>query len=415
MTFESQSTAGRERPLRQQVLVLYLATSSLRSRVVSWSAYDGASYKEPDTGEDFEPPYRTGFDALCDGWRLLAASPLLPAYPGTEYLTSHQKFEFFFERLAPASPDGHPGADRPEASGARPPGVLGETGQAARTGPNGRDNLLSTEQVAEFVARGFLVFEALVPEEVNGVAASEVADERSGLRRRYPQGSPLKQCFSDYPGLSRMIGLPAVRGIVESLVGPDPIYDHHAVHWRQPGDRSQDLHADAVIDLRAAFDIQLMYYPEAVSPDAGGTLLIPGSHLRRINETDIGRYQNFAGQVPLSCPAGTVAVLHHGLWHCGRRNRTDRLRYMFKLRLGARARQVRLWDTADLHDESVEGRVEQLLSAAEPWYEAATARLEQLQRAALWRRLTDDPTFQVEYWLGRLENQGSPRLADLVP
>ena len=222
MTLESQSTAGRERPLRQQVLVLYLATSSLRSRVVSWSVYDGASYKEPDTGEDLEPPYRTGFDALCDGWRLLAASPLLPAYPGTEYLTSHHKFEFFFERLAPASPDGHSGVARPEASGARPPGVPGETGQAARTRPNGRDNLLSTEQVAEFVARGFLVFEALVPEEVNGVVVSELADERSGLRRRYPQGSPLNQCFSHYPGLSRMIGLPAVRGIVESLVRPGP-------------------------------------------------------------------------------------------------------------------------------------------------------------------------------------------------
>lgn len=415
MTLESETRAGREHPLRQQVLVLYLATSSLRSRVVSWSMYDGASQVEPDTGEDVEPPYRTGFDALCDGWRLLAASPLLPAYPGTEYLTSHHKFEFFFERLATASPDGHRGGAQAEASGACPPGLPGTSRQEARTGPRGRDNLLSTEQVAEFVARGFLLFEGLVPEDVNAIAASELADERSGLRRWYPQGSSLDQCFADYPGVSRMIRQPAVRGIVESLVGPDPIYDHHAVHCRKPGDRSQDLHADAIIDLRATFDIQLMYYPEAVGPQAGGTLLIPGSHLRRINETDVGRYQNFAGQIPLSCPAGTVAVLHHGLWHCGRRNRTDRLRYMFKLRLGARVAQVRLWDTADLHDESVERRVEQLLSAAEPWYEAATGRLEQLQRAALWRRLTGDPTFQVEYWLGRLENQGSPTLADLVP
>ena len=32
-----------ERLVRQQVLVLYLATSSLQSRVVSWSMYDGAS------------------------------------------------------------------------------------------------------------------------------------------------------------------------------------------------------------------------------------------------------------------------------------------------------------------------------------------------------------------------------------
>ena len=90
-------------------------------------------------------------------------------------------------------------------------------------------------------------------------------------------------------------------------------------------------------------------------------------------------------------------------------------RYMFKLRLGARANQVRLWDTSDLLDEAVQARVEDLLGRPEPWYEAPTARLEQLQRAALWRRLTGDPEFQVEYWLGRLENQRQPRLADLVP
>ena len=269
--------------------------------------------------------------------------------------------------------------------------------------------------MAEFVARGVLIFEGLVPDEINSIASAELADERSRLRYRYPRGSGLDACFGDYAGVSAAIGLPAVQGVISSLVGPDPVYDHHAVHSRLPGDPSQQLHADAIIDLRAAFDIQLMYYPDEVGPDAGGTLLVPGSHFRRINERDIGRYQNMVGQIGLSCPSGTIAVLHHGLWHCGRRNRTDQTRYMFKLRLGARANQVRLWDTSDLLDEAVQARVEDLLGRPEPWYEAPTARLEQLQRAALWRRLTGDPEFQVEYWLGRLENQRQPRLADLVP
>jgi hypothetical protein len=88
---------------------------------------------------------------------------------------------------------------------------------------------------------------------------------------------------------------------------------------------------------------------------------------------------------------------------------------MFKLRLGAQVPQVRLWDTSDLEDAHVLRRVERVLSTSEPWYEAATARLEQVQRAALWRKLSGNRDFQVEYWLGRLENQASPRLVDLMP
>lgn len=410
-----------ERLVRQQVLVLYLATSSLQSRVVSWSMYDGASNDVTDTGENRHAPYETGLDALRDGWRLFQASPLLPAYPGTEYLTSHHKFEFFFERLAAAPSGGNVRAREPQQNSAAIPGPVGQSTAALATdsegvnGPAGRDHLLSSEQVAEFVANGFLLFEGLVPEEINGVAGEELRDEHSALRQRYPHGLALNECFREFPGVREMLSLPTVRGLLQSLVGPQPVYDHHAVHARKPDEPSQDLHADAIIDLRAAFDIQLMYYPEAVAPDAGGTLLIPGSHLRRINETDIGRYQNFVGQVPLSCPEGTVVVLHHGLWHCGRRNRTDRIRYMFKLRLGAQVPQVRLWDTSDLEDAHVLRRVERVLSTSEPWYEAATARLEQVQRAALWRKLSGNRDFQVEYWLGRLENQASPRLVDLMP
>jgi hypothetical protein len=276
--------------------------------------------------------------------------------------------------------------------------------------------LLSTVQVAEFVSRGFLRFDGLIPDEVNRLAADELSESGSSrLGRRYAPGSALDGLFCEYPGIRAMLDVPAVQGIFHSLVGPDPVYDHHAVHTRAPGAGSQHLHADAIIDLRAAFDIQLMYYPQAVSSAAGGTLLIPGSHFRRVNEHDIGRYQNLAGQVALECPAGSIVVVHHGIWHCGRANRTDQDRHMFKLRLAALGSQRRLWETSDLDQPEVRDAVERLLSESQPWYEHAAARLEQVQRAALWRHLTGDQTFQVEFWLGRLENQPRPRLNDLLP
>jgi hypothetical protein len=86
--------------MRQQVLVLYLATSALDADVVGWARYDGTGRTSPTTGDSDEPPYRTGLDALLDGWRLFQAAQLIPPYPGHEYDTSYLKHEFLFERLA---------------------------------------------------------------------------------------------------------------------------------------------------------------------------------------------------------------------------------------------------------------------------------------------------------------------------
>jgi hypothetical protein len=89
-------------PLRQQVLVLYLANSSLASRVVGWAIYDGTGQLSAETGDHPEAPFETGLHALRAGWRFIGASQLIPAVPGTEYSTSFQKFEFFFERIVEA-------------------------------------------------------------------------------------------------------------------------------------------------------------------------------------------------------------------------------------------------------------------------------------------------------------------------
>jgi len=93
-------TAAASPEMRQQVLVLYLATSALDSRVVGWSSYDGTGTAQPVSGDGDEPPYATGVEALADGWRLLQASQLLPPYPGHEHDVSFLKHEFFFEKLA---------------------------------------------------------------------------------------------------------------------------------------------------------------------------------------------------------------------------------------------------------------------------------------------------------------------------
>jgi hypothetical protein len=283
--------------------------------------------------------------------------------------------------------------------------------------------LLGSEQIAEFVANGFLRFDALVPGELNRACLEEMvaadaadrAGEQPALGTGNRAGLALAQCFRESAAIRGLLALPRVRGIITSLLGPDPVYDHHAVHVRLPGEPSQQLHADAIIDTRLNFDIQLMYFPHDVPADMGGTLLVPGSHLRRVNEHDIARYQNLLGQITYFGPAGSLLVLHHGLWHCGRRNSRESARYMFKLRLNPATDQVRRWAVEDLDDDSVRRAVDAILRTRQPWYEASTGRLELVNRVALWRHLTGMPGFDLDYWVGRLENGAAPPLLDALP
>jgi hypothetical protein len=287
----------------------------------------------------------------------------------------------------------------------------------------GSSQLLSSEEMAEFVARGFLRFDALVPADINDRVLSDMRSRTSGEGsdltvgvQHYPWRSTLSECFYREPALQEVVSLPRVAGIIESLVGPEPYYDHHAVHVRGPGAAGGNYHGDAVIDARAAFDLLLMYYPQRVAPGGGPTVVVPGSHLRQVNSIDIARYQNIVGQVYAECPPGTVFALHHGIWHCATRNRSEDVRYMVKFRFAPRVEQVRLWDTGDLEDVPVRARVVELLDGREPWFESSAGFVEKLQRTALFRRLCGDPGFEeAEPWLGRLENQARPLLRELLP
>ncbi len=259
--------------------------------------------------------------------------------------------------------------------------------------------MLNSVQMARFVAYGSLRMDAVVPAEMNAEALEVLGDGVPGV----PYGTPLSEAYPQGSFPRRLLELPAVAGALRSLVGPEPDIDHHAVHVRLPREgQAQPLHGDAIIDVRRdAFDVQLMYYPQDVTLEMGGTLSVPGSHLRRTNESDTGRYQNLRGQDRLVCPAGTVVFLHHGLWHGGRRNDSDTVRYMFKIRFNPTVRQRRLWDTSDLADR----RVARELDTTFPWYEHATGRLERYNRVLLWRALTGDDSFDLDHWVTRVSNR----------
>lgn len=302
---------------------------------------------------------------------------------------------------------------------------------------------LNSQQMATFVAKGFLRFDGVVPQALNEQFLAEAGEvrelsEQERLMQVYgevmatnsipevPPGVPLASTYAQGSALARILELPLVRGALDSLVGANPIFDHHFLHITFP-DRyypdaqknvSQHTHQDSTIDPRRAFDVQVMYYPHEVTRDMGGTRFVPGTHLRKVSEAAIGRYQNIRGQQHMVCPAGTLLFLHHGMWHGGGVNHAERVRYMFKIRMNPSVAQVRLWDTNDIDNAVPAARpifftktrpapdtVESILMTPEPWFEHDTGRLEFLNRVQFWRYLLGDPKWDADYWMTRVENE----------
>ena len=110
-------------------------------------------------------------------------------------------------------------------------------------------------------------------------------------------------------------------------------------------------------------------------------------------------------------------IFHMGLWHGGGLNRSEQLRYMFKIRLCPTRRQRQLWDTSDDGAETTprpifwtsgtsdESHLHAILTRAEPWFEADTGRLEYINRVRFWRYISGDENFDADYWVTRIENE----------
>ncbi len=103
---------------------------------------------------------------------------------------------------------------------------------------------LTTTQMAEFVATGVLRFDALVPDELNERVLDDLPAMRdakysaflgAGSAQAGPAtGTPLSACHRG-TAIAEVLGLSEVRGIIASLVGPDPRFDHCLTRLDRPG------------------------------------------------------------------------------------------------------------------------------------------------------------------------------------
>lgn len=263
---------------------------------------------------------------------------------------------------------------------------------------------LSSGQMARFVSDGFLRFDEIVPRELCADALEEMRSH--ALPTSWPDSTKIcSQQFNEVwqgTACKRVFELPQVQGIIESLVGTQPLFDHHAVHIVEPNcKRAANLHQDSMLDLRErSFDIQLSFFPHDITAEMGGTLFVPGSHFHKPRLHPLGRYHHIRGQQQTVCKAGTVVAWHHNLWHSARSNYSNQTRYMFKLRLNPRQPQVQLWDCHDLDDFDPYGP----LCYNHGWF-GDEWRHVLMQRARLWANLTGNPQFDIQGYWTRLRNQ----------
>ncbi len=294
------------------------------------------------------------------------------------------------------------------------------------------DHRLTTAEVAQFVANGYLRFDALVPDDVNQAVIAEiprVLDAKYANILGTPQpegvtipdtGTPYLDCYDPGTGLGQYLARPEVQGIVESLVGLTAMFDHDFVHHLPAGHGDQqNLHVDAIVDTaEPGFDIQLFYFPAGVAEGAGGTRFVPGTHLRKARAEGVSRYQHIVGDEFFVGPPGTVLVFHHGMWHAGQRNPSDNDRWLYKIRLNPVESQQRRWNTDDWDalrsgvDDHVFANartdsIAAILRKRHPWQSGHDYRYDLVKRARLWRHLTDDDSFDVDYYLTRLEGRTS--------
>ena len=260
-------------------------------------------------------------------------------------------------------------------------------------------HLISSKDMARFVASGYLKYENMVPPDLCQACLDEMP--RSG--GYLAVGTSFEDTWPKDTALGEAFRLPKVKGLIHSLIGPDPLYDHHAAHLVKANTtRGPDMHQDSVIDFRENyFDIQLSFFASDTPDEMGGTFLVPGSHFRNVRTGEIRGYQHVVGKIWATCPAGTMYVWNTRVWHGARSNYTNQDRYMFKLRLNPSTPQIRHFDPSDIDDPEI-GRI---LSTHHGW-EGDDHRYELMKRVELWRYVSDQPEYDVgERFLRRREYQ----------
>jgi HEAT repeat protein len=195
--------------------------------------------------------------------------------------------------------------------------------------PRGEPVLLEDEQVAHFLANGYLPLTPSLPAEFH----AQVFRRFLEIAGRDSDNDTGNNILPLVPEVHRLWEDPVIRGALDSVLGPDNwfLHPHRALHSNPPGSPPQVFHHDTYwgykrkVHNHHPYWVMVMYYPQAIYPQIGPTGVVPGSH------TIAQRLDGIAQiEVPAEGPGGTCMLIHFDLWHRKMQNFTDLDRYMLK-------------------------------------------------------------------------------------
>ncbi|KAL0488876.1 phytanoyl-CoA dioxygenase, peroxisoma [Acrasis kona] len=196
--------------------------------------------------------------------------------------------------------------------------------------------LLSDEQVLKFIVDGYLVVQ---PKYQNENINEKVLERYTKLK-----GNPGNNILPLIPELGEVFDTPEVSGALESLLGPDyQMWVHRYVH--ASGWTNQHWHKDCqqipktnpYICKHHLRDILAFYYPQDTTIELGPTEIRPST---QYSIADWDKHNE--KELKLTCPKGTVVLLHNFLVHRGTRNST-----LFKTRYACKFSFLRIRDPGD--------------------------------------------------------------------
>mmetsp|Transcript_2441 Transcript_2441/g.4824 ORF Transcript_2441/g.4824 Transcript_2441/m.4824 type:complete len:685 (+) Transcript_2441:73-2127(+) len=253
---------------------------------------------------------------------------------------------------AVAASAGEEGAQQAQSSG------LWRRNRWARRNKPGHE-LLSDNQVQEFIAKGYLV---LPPRENEAEDGLGPAFHASVFERAQALGERAEQLGNNIlpamPELAKVFESQRVSGALKSLLGPGYfMHPHRFCHKSEPGRQAQTWHRDSYWGnwhprSHVPYWIMALYFPQDTPIVLGPTGILPYSQyynkdegcrhsatrlfgVSRFSDADVAEGMPAdvwqLRELPLACRAGTVVLIHYDIWHRGAANRSENgLRFMFK-------------------------------------------------------------------------------------
>ena len=233
---------------------------------------------------------------------------------------------------------------------------------------------LTDSQVLEFCLDGYLVLEAVVPDEINQRTCDYLEGKLPVNPRTTPSGLTLRDLerlresgdlsviFLEDWFLKHVLLNPQLAGALRALLGADiglpVIASHHRVACPQP---AQAWHHDndRIFGPELEF-LEVFYFPQDTPASLGPTEVMPGTHFgpakRRLEEQG----------VLLEGPAGTIGIHHQSILHRRAVSTATGLRQMLKYNYWRTARPQRDWlieDDFDFHTAYYGGHETAIFSA----------------------------------------------------